>query len=313
MTEHIGRTDDITKTIRIAKAIERDIHEYKSFDVQAAYRKSKKKLDAERRKSTVIFYLLRIAAILLLPLIISTGVLSYLYTQQLKQVEVVSYLEAFSAPGIVTQVLLPDSSKVWLNAGSSLRYPSRFVEKERNVQLSGEGYFEVQSDLEHPFYVSLDNGIRVKAHGTKFNISSYQEDRVMETTLETGLVDIMSASHTVQLKPNEQACYDKDEGHFTTRVVNIEEKTAWKDGRLVFRNATLEEVVKKLSRRYNIDIVLHRESQKDYKFRATFSSENITQILDYLRMAAPISWSFADMKQQQDYTYSHQRIDVWVK
>lgn len=313
MTEHIGHTDDIAKTIRIAKAIERDIHEYKSFDVQAAYWKSKKKLDAERRRSTVIFYLLRIAAILLLPLIISTGVLSYLYTQQLKQVEVVSYLEAFSAPGIVTQVLLPDSSKVWLNAGSSLRYPSRFVEKERNVQLSGEGYFEVQSDLEHPFYVSLDNGIRVKAHGTKFNISSYQEDRVMETTLETGLVDIMSASHTVQLKPNEQACYDKDEGHFTTRVVNIEEKTAWKDGRLVFRNATLEEVVKKLSRRYNIDIVLHRESQKDYKFRATFSSENITQILDYLRMAAPISWSFADMKQQQDYTYSHQRIDVWVK
>lgn len=313
MTEHIGHTDDIAKTIRIAKAIEHDIHEYKSFDVQAAYRKSKKRLDAERRRSSAVFYLSRIAAILLLPLIISTGVFSYLYTQQLKQVEAVSYLEAFSAPGIVTQVWLPDSSKVWLNAGSSLRYPSRFAEKERNVQLSGEGYFEVQSDLEHPFYVSLDNGIKVKAHGTKFNISAYQEDRVLETTLETGRVDIISASHTVLLKPNEQVCYDKDDGQFTTRVVNIEEKTAWKDGRLVFRNATLEEVMKKLSRRYNMDIVLHRQSQKDYKFRATFSSENITQILDYLRMAAPISWSFADMKQQQDYTYPRQRIDVWVK
>lgn len=93
----------------------------------------------------------------------------------------------------------------------------------------------------------------------------------------------------------------------------LKRKQLGKMGKLVFRNATLEEVVKKLSRRYNIDIVLHRESQKDYKFRATFSSENITQILDYLRMVAPISWSFADMKQQQDYTYPRQRIDVWLK
>ena len=134
---------------------------------------------------------------MLLPLIISTGVLSYLYTRQLKQADTVSYLEVLSAPGIVTQVLLPDSSKVWLNAGSSLRYPSRFTEKERNVQLSGEGYFEVQSDKEYPFYVSLDNGIKVKAHGTKFNINAYKEDRVVETTLEAGLVDVISASRTI--------------------------------------------------------------------------------------------------------------------
>ncbi len=310
MTEH---TDNIKETIRIAKAIENDIREYKSFDVQAAYQKNRKRLDIERRKYPLTFYISRIAAILLLPLIISTGVLSYLYTRQLKQADAVSYLEAFSAPGIVTQVLLPDSSKVWLNAGSSLRYPSRFTKKERNVQLNGEGYFEVQSDKEHPFYVSLDNGIKVKAHGTKFNINAYKEERVMETTLETGLVDVISASRTVWLEPSEQVCYDKEDRRFTISVVNIEEKTAWKEGKLVFRNATLEEVVKKLSRRYNVDIVLHRESQKDYKFRATFSSENITQILDYLRMAAPISWSFADMKQQQDYTYPRQRIDVWLK
>ena len=201
MTEH---TDDIKKTIRIAKAIENDIREYKSFDVQAAYQKNRKRLDTGRRKYLFTFYISRIAAILLLPLIISTGVLSYLYTRQLKQADTVSYLEVLSAPGIVTQVLLPDSSKVWLNAGSSLRYPSRFTEKERNVQLSGEGYFEVQSDKEYPFYVSLDNGIKVKAHGTKFNINAYKEDRVVETILEAGLVDVISAFRTIWLKPNEQ-------------------------------------------------------------------------------------------------------------
>lgn len=310
MTEHI---DNIKTTVRIAKAIEDDIHEYKSFDVQAAYRRNRERLDTVQKSQSIVYYLLRIAAILLLPLLVSTGTLAYLYIQQLRQADIVAYMEASSAPGIVTQVVLPDSSRVWLNAGSTLRYPSRFTEKERNVQLRGEGYFEVQSDQEHPFFVSLYNGIRVKAHGTKFNVNAYEEDPVMETTLETGWVDVMAGSRILSLKPNEQVRYNKTESRFTKCKVIVEEKTAWKDGKLVFRNATLEEVVKQLSRRYNIDIVLHKESRKDYKFRATFSSENITQILDYLRIAAPISWSFSDIKQQQDYTYPRQRIDVWLK
>lgn len=304
---------DIKTTVRIAKALKEDITEYKSFDVQAAYRKTRKKIERAERRRSFTFYFLRVAVVLVLPLIISTGILSYLYIYQVNQVETISYLETVSAPGTVSHIVLPDSSRVWLNAGSLLRYPSRFTEKERNVRLRGEGYFEVRSDAEHPFSVSLDNGIKVSARGTKFNINAYEEDPVLEAALETGLVDIWADSRILSLKPNEQFAYNKKEKRFTVSPVHINEKTAWKEGKLVFRNATLEEVVKKLSRRYNIDIVLHRESRHDYKFRATFSSENITQILDYLRMAAPISWSFADIKQQPDYTYPRQRIDVWLR
>lgn len=112
-------------------------------------------------------------------------------------------------------------------------------------------------------------------------------------TLEAGLVDVISASRTIWLKPNEQVCYDKEDGHFTTSVANIEEKTAWKEGKLVFRNATLEEVVKNYPEDITSISCYIGKTRKDYKFRATFSSESITQILDYLRMAAPISWSFA--------------------
>ncbi|WP_080906054.1 FecR family protein [Parabacteroides sp. Marseille-P3160] len=305
--------DDIKRTIRIAKAIEDDIHEYKSFDVEAAYIKNRKRLNADRKRRSLTYYMLRIAAILLLPLIISTGILSYLYIQQSKQIDRISYVEAFSAPGIITKIQLPDSSFVWLNAGSSLRYPSRFKGQNRLVYLCGEGYFDVQADKKHPFYVSLNNGIQVKAHGTKFNVNAYEEDSAIKTSLETGLVDIMAGDQVVLLKPDEQLLYDKNTKKLTVRLIHIEEETAWKDGRLVFRNTTLEEVLKQLSRKYNIDIFLHKESQKEYKFRATFSSENITQILNYLSMAAPIRWSFADVKQQQDLTYPRQRIDVWLK
>lgn len=307
------RVNDIKATIRRAEAIANDIDEYRSFDVQKAYRKNRRRLATARIRRSFTYYLLRIAAVLLLPSIVSTGALSYLYIRQLKQSGAVSCVEVSSAPGIITRIVLPDSSKVWLNSGSTLRYPSRFTEKERTVGLSGEAYFEVRSDREHPFYVALNSGITVKAHGTRFNVNAYEEDQVMETVLETGRVDILAGSRTIPLKPGEQASYDKHERRFTLASVNMNEKTAWKEGKLVFRNASLEEVVKKLSRKYNLDIVLHRKSGKDYKFRATFTSENITQILDYLRMAAPISWSFAGTEQQQDYTYPRQRVDIRVE
>lgn len=307
------KTDDIKTTIQIAKAIEDDICEYKSFDVAAAYQKTQARLKAARKTNPLLYYVLRIAAVMLLPLLISTGTLSYLYFHQLKQVDAISYLEASSAPGIVTRILLPDSSQVWLNAGSTLRYPSRFTGKDRHVHLKGEGYFEVQSDLEHPFYVSLYNGLKVKAHGTKFNINAYEDEPVVETTLEQGKVDILAGTRAINLKPAEQITYNKKEKRFVITTVHVDEKIAWKDGRLVFRNATLDEVVKQLSRRYNIDIVLHKKTTKDYKFWATFSTETITQILNYLRLAAPIEWSVAKTEQHADYSYPRQRIDVWLK
>ena len=148
---------------------------------------------------------MRIAAILLLPFILSTGFLSYLYINRLQKDKHISYLEVVSAPGIVTQMELPDKSKVWLNAGSSLRYPSRFTGDERTVYLSGEGYFEVQSDRLHPFYVSVNEKMKVKAHGTKFNVNAYSDEMWVETTLETGKVDVLIHKQSVLLKPNEQA------------------------------------------------------------------------------------------------------------
>lgn len=310
MNEHI---EDIKTNIRIAKAIDDDMHEYTSYDVQAAYQKNRSRIEAAQRKHLFVRYVMRVAAVLLLPLIASTSILSYLYIGKLGVKDQIAYLEASSAPGIVTRIQLPDSSSVWLNAGSTLRYPSRFEKDNRTVHLTGEGYFEVQSDKAHPFYVALQEGIQVKAHGTKFNISAYEDDLLMETSLETGLVDVISGFRSIPLKPDQQVVFDKKENKFSIRTVNIDEKTAWKTGRLVFRNATLDEVVKQLSRRFNIDITLHKESKKEYRFRATFSTENITQILNYLRLAAPIQWAVADTKQQDDLTYPRQRIDVWLK
>ena len=196
------QTDDIKKLWNRAKALDEAIQEYRSIDTERAWQQTWQRYQRSQRRGFT-FYLLRIAAILILPLLISTLTLGYLYINDHRQSQAIAYLEATSAPGIVTQITLPDSSKVWLNSGSRLRYPSRFVGMERNVTLQGEGYFEVQSDQQHPFYVATTDGFRVMAHGTKFNVNAYADDELIEATLEQGAVDILIGLQRETLSPGE--------------------------------------------------------------------------------------------------------------
>jgi len=304
---------DIQEYLLLAKAINDDIIDYENYNIGKAFLRNQQRIASSSRKQRVVRSALRIAAVLLLPFILSTGILSYLYIGQMQNDKEVSYLEVVSAPGVITKMELPDKSKVWLNAGSSLRYPSRFTGNERNVYLSGEGYFEVQSDKQNPFYVSVNDNMKIMAHGTKFNVNAYGDEQWIETTLETGLVDVIMNKQSVLLEPSELAYYDRSNQKLSIRPVNVDEKTAWKDGRLIFRNTSLDEVVKQLSRRYNVDIVMHKRTNIDYKCRASFSTESITQILDYLKLVAPMKWKIAETKQLLDSTYPRQRIDIWLK
>ena len=184
---------------------------------------------------------------------------------------------------------------------------------ERNVILQGEGYFEVQSDRQHPFYVATTDGLRVMAHGTKFNVNAYADDELIEATLEQGAVDILIGHQRETLSPGEQAIFNKEALTMEIQQAQVDVETAWREGKLIFRNATMKEITKQLARRYNVDINLHDESRTPQRFRATFTNESLPQILDYLRMSAPIRWSVTTVKQQTDYTFSHQQYDIWVK
>jgi len=305
--------NDIQEILNKAKAIDDDIREYQSFNTAKAYNLAEQRINKAERNRKITYYLFRVAAILLIPMMISTGILSYLYLNRQETYETFSYLTTEAAPGTVIQIELPDKSKVWLNAGSSLRYPSRFTENERLVFLNGEGYFDVEANPTQPFLVGLDEDIRVKAYGTQFNISSYPEDEHIETTLEEGLVDVLFNKQTVQLRPGEFISYNKEDNNASVREVNTDEKTAWKDGKLIFRNTPINDVAKRLSRRFNVDVIVHNESGKDYKFRATFTNETLVQILSYLKLAEPIEWTITDGEVQDDNTFGRQRIDLWLK
>ncbi|MDR2916860.1 MAG: DUF4974 domain-containing protein [Tannerella sp.] len=308
---------NIQHKIHILKTINADIQEIKNIDKAQGYRKTRRKIEKEARKQTLIQFLNRAAAILILPLLISTTILSYILFQEGdKNNELsasVTFTEITALPGTITKTQLPDLSEVWLNSGSTLRYPTSFLSDKRTVELTGEAFFKVQSNPEYPFEVHTDDGVTVTARGTSFNVNAYPEDPVTEATLQEGFVDIHYKGTNIAMTPNEMVSIDKRSEQLKKNTTSIEEKVAWKDGLLIFRNTPLDEALKKISRRHNVEIVLHKETTTNYRIRATFSSETLPQILDILKIAAPIRWSIKEIHQNSDSTYSRQTIDVWIK
>lgn len=306
--------NEINKNWKIVQSLKQDMDEYERIQVDVAFKKVGNRIDKQTRKTHILYWGMRIAAMLAVPLLLGTSYCTYLYIERLIQDKNVPMLESYSAPGQVSRITLSDGSIVWLNAGSKLVYPVQFNGKERNVQLTGEGYFEVHADANSPFYVSASDGIKVMAYGTKFNVDAYPEENKIKMTLVEGKVDVRKEDkRLMKLSPGYQAVYNKEGKNLSSLKVNSEVITGWTIGKMMFRDATITEVIKHLSRRYNVDISLHCDNPDKYKFRATFTDESITQVLDYLRLAAPLSWSFSKAEQHSDFSFSRQKIDLWLK
>ncbi len=186
------------------------------------------------------------------------------------------------------EVLLSDGTHVHLNAGTSLKYPIKFIEgKNRQVFLNGEAYFSVTKDKNHPFIVNADE-IDVRVLGTQFNISSYPEDNQINTVLVEGAVavykkeEIYNAKTTTNLKPGFKAIWENKENRITVKEADVEMHTAWIEGKIIFRGVTFENIIKKLERHYNVEIINNNEPLNIERFGASFDIETIEQVLETL-------------------------------
>ncbi len=305
---------NIPHKIEILKALDIDIKENQSINVQEGYRKTKVKIKKNSRKTFILQMWNKTAAIIAITLFISTLALLYaLFQKQNSYGSHITYTEITASPGAILKTQLPDDSEVWLNGGTTLRFPSQFTSDKRTVELTGEAFFQVQTDPDHPFEVNIPSGLKVIAKGTSFNINAYPDDHANEIALQQGCVEVLYNNARIDLRPSEMVYFEKETYKLEKSLINIDEKIGWKDGFLIFRNTSLEDVLKKLSRHYNAEIYLHKETNIDYHIRATFSSETLQQILDALKLAAPITWSVKEIQQNNDYTFTKQQIDVWVK
>jgi transmembrane sensor len=173
----------------------------------------------------------------------------------------VSYNNLITPRGGNFKLQLPDGSMVWLNAASSLRYPTAFKGKERRVELTGEAYFEVVKNAEMPFRVSVKDRVEIEVLGTSFNINAYTEENNLSATLLEGGVRVLPL-HTnekaVILNPGQQAQIRPSEETKVVSNVDVEKIMAWKNGLFNFENASLQEVMHQLARWYNIEVVYEK-------------------------------------------------------
>ncbi|KRT15932.1 hypothetical protein ASU31_10500 [Pedobacter ginsenosidimutans] len=188
-----------------------------------------------------------------------------------------------TAKGETYQVVLPDGSKVWLNAASTLTYPAKFTSlNQRKVQLDGEAYFEIAKDKTHPFIVASGNQ-EITVLGTHFNINNYKDEKAAKTTLLEGSVKISSTINKgteKTLKPGEQAILN-DKGELKVSEVITSDAIAWKNGKFVFDDESIESIMQKLSRWYNVEVIYDGENVKEIPFTGSISRyDNISKILD---------------------------------
>lgn len=294
--------------LQLTVSIANDIKEIESIDTDASFMRTKKKIKTARRQR-ILNQWMKYAAVLSMPLLISTCILLYVvFNPKVEE----QYAEIRTPMGTITRYELPDQSIVWLNGGSMLRHPSTFTASERRVEVEGEAYFQVEADMDSPFYVTMENGLSVFVYGTKFNVNAYPDQPFIETVLEKGKVNVISPDQKIRLEmnPGERLAYNKLTNSFEKSSIDIYEKTAWKDGVLIFRNASLEDIFQRLSRHFNADIEFQNISGKEYKYRATFKSETLAQILDYLSKSADLSWKTEEPIQNDNGTLSRKKIRV---
>lgn len=207
------------------------------------------------------------------------------------QPEELAYMEMTAVPGSKVKVILPDSSTVWLNSNAKICYPHQFSSDRRVVEFTGEALFQVKKNSKAPFVVNAE-GLRVQVLGTEFNIYAEPESNVIETTLVNGSVALFGAKNDTQkpdiiLSPNQQALYNKRNGHIDVQNVRSSSYTSWVNGLFVFEKNSLEEIMISLERAFNVEIHIEHEALKKQRLTARFvHQETLDEILSILQISA---------------------------
>ena len=226
------------------------------------------------------------------------------------------YQEVFAAAGTRIQVDLPDGSRVCLNSGSSLRFSNQFTtKKQRHVELNGEAYFEVAKDSKHPFVVQT-GPIEVEALGTEFNIDAYDSERAIDVVLVKGKVAVSKISRTTKqallvLVPNEKAHFQVKENKISKEKTDeLEKYIGWIDGKMVFADDPIQDVMQKLENCYSVEIQLDDPGLRNYRFTGTFINETVDEILHAFSLTSPLSYEITPAAKDSQGRYTKRIIKL---
>ena len=259
------------------------------LDVDMAWKTLNNKLPKSKRNTKVISmnFLLRIAVSVLALLTIGMGSLwtsDHFFTK--KQ----SAFVTFETPkGEKSHIILADGSFVCLNSETTLKYD---VLVPRKVTVTGEAYFEVKKDPDHPFEVNTASGMKVRVKGTRFNLKNYLEDPCVETTLEEGEVMVENAGDTnfAVLTPGQQAMYNIEKNQITVRNVSPEIYSIWKNNELHIIDVSFQKLIPRIERWYGVSIQLDSMINRNDRFTMTIKTESLRELLNMMQLTSKFKY-----------------------
>lgn len=284
MESHWEKAHEIESKVIFEEILEK-------IDRQSFLRKNEPFLNSKWVK-----YFQRVAAILILPVIIVSS-FYYLSTQTLK----VQYSEAIVPNGQKSEIILPDSTHIWLNSGTRLRYPVTFGKGNREVFLYGEAYFEVSKNKHQAFIVNTSK-LAVKVLGTKFNVKAYPDDKTIETALLEGKINLMIQSvsgknKVLEMTPGEMINYSAKDSSIAKSGFIKDDVIGWKNNRLVFRDDTFNNLTKKIERWYNVEIIYDKTLFEDQRLTVELlEGESIERLFQIIEKAINVDYRIDKQK-----------------
>ena len=254
-------------------------------------------------------FIQKAAAVLLLPLLITS---IFLFISENRESDKNGWVDIQCPVGVRTEFQLPDGSTGFLNSNSSLKYPVNFTEN-RVIDLTGEAFFDVVKSEGKTFCVKTGK-LKVEVLGTSFNIRAYQGQNEEEITLRRGRLRILNkaSKELVVLVPDQQFILDKEQNKFRTRDVDAYSYMAWIEGKLVIEGERFEEVAKRLSQWYGIEIGIEDEKLKDFVYYATFENEPLNEVLRLISLTAPIKYSEEARRRDAGGNFSKRKIKFTI-
>lgn len=236
----------------------------------------------------------RVAAFLLIPII---G-LGFLYWSSHNNQSVGQYTETIAPRGQKSQIVLADSTKVWLNSNTKIKYPGNFSKSQRDVYLVGEAFFEVTKNEHRPFIVHT-SGVNVKVLGTKFNVKAYPDEDKVETSLFEGKINLMfersNGQNEIQKEvlPGESFSYSKADRQLVPNGFPQEEIDGWKKNQLIFKDDTFSNLVRKVERWYDVKVVYDEKLFNDRRLTVElYEGERIERLLEIISRALSVDYKY---------------------
>ena len=247
----------------------------------------------------------KVAAILIIPVTIASVYFNF-YNNGKKSGQ--SWVEINSPEGARTQFHLPDGSSGWLNGGAKIKFNPDF-NGSRNVELDGEAYFNVAKQNGTSFIVKTP-GMNIKVLGTKFNVSTNQNNGQTEVVLEEGKIEAAGTTKSFNklLLPGNKLDFNLQKNIFKIENIDTESYTAWKDGFLMLNEETLEQGARRIERWYNVEIEIVDDVLKNYGFKATFKDESLKEVIRLLAITTPIDYEILPRKMDKNGIYLKQKI-----